>query len=418
MHFLKKVLNNIKPTKEEEKKLEEITKKILNKINSILDSQKAILGGSGIKGTWLKNEYDIDIFVLFDYKKFQHKSDSLANVLEKKLRKAFSKLKKLHGSRDYFQIKEKGFDFEIVPLLEIKKSSQAKNITDVSPLHAIWVKKQIKKNPEFVDEIRLLKQFCKSANVYGAESYIKGFSGYICEILTIYYGSFLNVIKNASKWEDKVIIDVEGNYKGKDALKILNKSKIYSPLIVIDPVQKDRNASAAISKEKFVSFKLACKKFLEKPSINFFLEKKISVEDIKKLAGKDKLILISAEPLEGKQDIIGCKLLNVFEFFSKRFAQHDFKIKKKGWHWEGKNDAIYYFIFKKAKLPKFKKHQGPLISLTEHVKGFKKAHKKTFIEGKRICAYIKREFTKPEKLARRIIIDKYIKVRVNSIKLF
>ncbi len=57
----------------------------------------------------------------------------------------------MHGSRDYFQIKEKGFTFEVVPILKIKDAKEAMNITDVSPLHAAWVKKHKK----FADDIAL-----------------------------------------------------------------------------------------------------------------------------------------------------------------------------------------------------------------------------------------------------------------------
>ena len=45
----------------------------------------------------------------------------------------------------------------------------------------------------------------------------------------------------------------------------LNKSKQQGPLIVIDPVQKDRNAAAALNHEKFEIIKKTAKQFLKKP---------------------------------------------------------------------------------------------------------------------------------------------------------
>ena len=413
MQLLKKILSEIKPSKEEEKKLYEKINKILKKINSVLDSQKAVLGGSGVKGTWLRNQYDADIFVMFDYGKYKNRSDEISNILEGQLKKIFSGLKRLHGSRDYFQISENKFTFEIIPVLNIKKSSDAKNITDVSPLHAKWVLRHKK----YAEDIRLLKQFCKSAKVYGAESYIKGFSGYICEILTIHYKGFLNTIKNSAKWRDKVVIDVENYYKGKNPLSILNKSKTYSPLVIIDPVQKDRNAAAAISQEKFEKFKSVCKEFLKKPSENFFSEKRFSISDIKKSAGKNKLIFLEAKPLTGKLDVVGCKLLKVFEYLSQKFLENDFNIINSGWSWDGEGKAIYYFVFPNKKLPELKKHEGPLLSLSEHVEKFKKCHKKTFTKKNRIYASIKRGFTEPEILAKTLISDSHIKENVKSIRI-
>lgn len=160
VNILDEVRKDINPTKQEEKELMAKVKSVLDKINGKLKNARAILGGSGAKKTWLRKTHDADLFVLFDYKS---KSNELSDILEKVLKKIFPKIVRLHGSRDYFQIKEKGFIFEIIPILNIKKAEQAKNITDVSPLHAAWVKKHSK----LKDDIRLTKQFCKAADVYG-----------------------------------------------------------------------------------------------------------------------------------------------------------------------------------------------------------------------------------------------------------
>jgi len=149
--LLLETVKNIKPDKEYEKEIFEKTNNIVKKINKNFRNTKAILGGSGAKGTWLQT-FDADIFVKFNYGKFQHKSEELSDILGKFLRKHF-KVKRLHGSRDYFQIKQGKFTFEIIPILEIKKAEQAKNITDVSPLHS----KFVLKHKKLVDEIRLTK---------------------------------------------------------------------------------------------------------------------------------------------------------------------------------------------------------------------------------------------------------------------
>jgi len=256
---LKEVLAEITPSQQEKEALKTKIDVFINIINKNLKDAKAILGGSGEKDTWLKGAHDADIFVKFNFAKYQDKSGQLSDILEKHLRKIFPTLSRLHGSRDYFQAQEQGFIFEVVPILDIKKAQQAKNITDVSPLHSAWVNKF----PKLKDEIRLTKSFCKAQSVYGAESYIQGFSGYICEILTIYYKSFSKLVNAALQWDDKVIIDVEKYYKNKDAVLFeMNKAKLHSPLILIDPVQKDRNAAAALSMEKFDLFRKAKWKIL------------------------------------------------------------------------------------------------------------------------------------------------------------
>ena len=50
----------------------------------------------------------------------------------------------------------------------------------------------------------------------------------------------------------------------------MNSSKLTSPIILVDPTYKQRNALAALSEETFEKFKQASKKFLKNPSIKYF----------------------------------------------------------------------------------------------------------------------------------------------------
>ena len=68
--ILDEALKEIQPDKNYEKEIFEKLDLIIKKINQNQKNIKAILGGSGAKGTWLKT-FDADIFALFDYKKFK-----------------------------------------------------------------------------------------------------------------------------------------------------------------------------------------------------------------------------------------------------------------------------------------------------------------------------------------------------------
>ncbi len=410
--MLDEVLKDIQPDKNYEKEIFEKLGNIISKINQNQKYIKAILGGSGAKGTWLKT-FDADIFVLFEYKKFKGKSDKLSNILEHILKKKFRKIIRLHGSRDYFQLKQGNFTFEIVPILKINKAEQAKNITDVSPLHSNWVRKHKK----LINEMKLTKQFCQAQNVYGAESYIKGFSGYICEILAVYYGSFLNLAKNAAKWNSKAVIDAGKYYKGKDVFKMVNTSKLLSPLIVIDPVQKDRNAAAALSQEKFDEFKKASKEFLKNPSKEFFIKKDLKLIILKLKDNSNKLIEIHAAPLTGKIDVVGSKLLKIYKFFMEKLQKHNFKIIKSDWEWNKKDNAVFYFLLGKKPLPKTAEIEGPPIAIEHHAQHFKKMHKKTYVKSNKIYAAEKRKYIKPEDLLKYALKDEFVKERSNSVRI-
>ena len=74
------ILKLIKPTEKEELEVNKKVADILSKIK--VKDAKVVLGGSGAKGTWLKNTTDIDIFVKFNYSKYKNKSSKLAGSLK------------------------------------------------------------------------------------------------------------------------------------------------------------------------------------------------------------------------------------------------------------------------------------------------------------------------------------------------
>ncbi|MBU3941445.1 MAG: CCA tRNA nucleotidyltransferase [Nanoarchaeota archaeon] len=412
MELLKQVIDELRPKKDVVDKCTAV----LNSINSGIKKKKiramAVLGGSIAKGTFLKNDYDCDIFVKFS---LDCKKKDISDLLEKVL-KDFPKVNRIHGSRDYFNFKLNRINFEIIPVLDIKKAEQAMNITDCSPLHVKWVKDNLKKNLRLTDEIRLAKAFCKAFKVYGAESYMRGFSGHVLDVLVIYYKGFIPLLKNAVKWKEQEVIDFNNYYNG-NALERLNKSKL-GPLVVIDPIQPERNAAAVLSKENFLLFKKSATSFLKKPLKKFFEKKEITIKELKDKSKHKKLVLLNVKAFEGKEDVVGSKLLKAFNYINKNLVLNGFTVYDKGWKWDKKKNSLFWFILKHEILPESLKRIGPPIKNKENVKQFMKKHRKTFIQGKRICANVKREFRKPEELIKFLKKTKYLKEKAKKIEIF
>lgn len=396
--ILSEVLARITPLEEETKTTQRQAEEILRKLNHELKSAnaRASIQGSFKKHTQLRHVFDIDIFVSFNYKKYAKNDSIISNILEKKLKKLFSKIERLHGSRDYFQVKRGQYTFEIVPILAITSSRHAKNITDVSPLHAKWVAKNSKGKGE---DIRLAKAFLKAQGIYGAESYMRGFSGYSAEVLTIYYGSFTKLLKAASKWEGKVVIDPEKAYRHESPLLKLNQSKTVSPLVIVDPVQPERNVTAALNQETFIKFIDASSKFLKNPSREFFIKKISTKEDlISKKPKNCMLLVVEAEPHPGKHDVIGAAILRKYELLKKTLSENSFLPKESSWFWEkGEKGVIWFFI--SAKLPeKTEIRRGPSVKDEIHAERFRKKHQKSFVKKGRLYAKVTRKFTNPKAL--------------------
>src|SRR3989344_1935771 len=401
MELLRKIIKEIKPNVKVIKEIDIFIKKLNDNIKRNRIKAIAVAGGSVAKDTFLKDDYDVDIFVKFDY---SYLGKDISDLLGKILKSFKPEL--VHGSRDYFQIKNK-LTYEIVPVLNVFDPKKAVNVTDMSPLHVAWVRKYKK----YTDEIRLAKQFCKSIKVYGAESYIKGFSGHVLDILVINYKGFLNLLKNSQKWKRYTVIDFYNAHKG-NALRNLNRSKI-SPLIVIDPIQPKRNAAAALSEEKINVFKEAAGKFLEKPSETFFIKKEFTIDEIKRKYKNYKIIFLELIPKEEKTDVSGAKLLKAFEHIKKHIKINDFNLVHSDWKWD--KEAIFYFVLKKEVLPMYVERVGPPLHEKEYVKNFKKKHKKTFIRKDRVYAKVKRRYRKVEELIKDLIKDGYIKEKVRKI---
>ncbi len=410
------VLAKITPSVTEKNKFTLATNSFLKNLNFTLKKEaQGVLGGSGAKDTWLSGNHDVDIFVQFNYQKYSSESEKLSEHLERALKTSFPNLElnRLHGSRDYFQMSYENICFEVIPILKVSKAPEAKNITDLSPLHSGWVNKHTQK---LKGDIRLAKQFCKANKLYGAESYIGGFSGYVLEILIAHYGSFEKLLLASQKWKEKEVVDPENYYPKKDALFNLNSSKRQSPLILIDPTDKNRNAAAALSKETWEKFRKLAKEFLKKKAVSFFQKTEASLEKLREEARKSKvhLLFLEIKPFPGKEDVTGAKLVKALEFITEQLA--GFVVKKSGWEWDKQEKAAFYFFLEKNQLPAEEIHSGPPLAMKEHAKEFQKKYAHTYNENGRIYAKVKIEQRELKGVMQKVIAEKYWKERIKEVK--
>jgi len=345
--------------------------------------------------------------VRFD-KKYENRE--ISNLLEKALR-GFKNITKVHGSRDYFRLKiSPNFFIELIPVKKIKNLKEAENITDLSYSHVKYINKKIK-SKKLLDEIRIAKAFCYANKCYGAESYISGFSGYALELLIYYYKSFMKFIREMIKIKEQKVIDIEKHYRNKSiALMDINSAKLDSPIVLVDPTYKSRNALAALSYETFKEFQKACERFLKNPSKKFFKIEKIDLEKIKAEAKKKnyEFLLIEVQTKKQEGDVAGSKLLKFYRHLE--FEIEDFfSVIKKGFNyntgiWEipvsqtskkkkkvrdGKKAFFFFVVKNKGEIIR----AGPSLKNKKHVERFKKKHKKTFSKKGRIHAKKKINFT-------------------------
>lgn len=257
-------MKNVIPTKTVEKSKERIAESALELVKKEIVKFPEIIGvefgGSFAKGTWLSKDADIDIFVRFKKSTSEDKFERISKKI------GFDSLKKFspyvrYSEHPYVEAKMKGTKINVVPFYDVKVG-EWKSAADRSPFHTKYMSKSL--TQKMRNEVRILKTFLKSNGIYGAEIAKQGFSGYVSEVLVLHFGSFENVIKSISEIEENQVI-------GKTT------KKFDTSLVIIDPIDSNRNLAAAISDENIGKFILVCRAFKENPKLEFFKKKKSRV---------------------------------------------------------------------------------------------------------------------------------------------
>lgn len=370
-------------------KVREFIKKLEMEIKRSKLKAEVFIGGSFAKGTVIKKDkYEVDLNLRFD-KKDPDKMSELSEEIIKKITKNYIRL---HGSRDYFQVLlEKNIILEVIPVLKISKPKDADNITDLSYLHVNYVKKHLKKSKKLADEIKIAKAFTHAQKCYGAESYIKGFSGYALELLVIHYGGFLKFLKDIVKSKQQIIIFDKKMYKNKQELMMnINDSKTKSPIVLIDPTFKERNALAALSEETYEKFKHSAQLFLKSPSEKYFQLKNIDFSGLGEKAKKKKndFIIVELDTNKQEGDIAGSKMIKFYNFILKEIDKY-FVVKNSEFEYNlGGNGKFYLNALRRKEVI----IRGPPKDKSQAVVLFKKSHKNTFMKGRIIYAKEKIDF--------------------------
>jgi len=276
---------------------------------------------------------------------------------------------------------------------------------DRTPFHNRWISRNLSK--KLSGEVRLLKRFAKALGVYGSDTRVQGFSGYLCELLIVRYGSFEALVREAAGWEPgKVFIDVQNHHKGKlpDGLK---KKFEGQPMVVIDPVDRNRNVAAAFSPANFARFILACESFMKKPSIGFFFPapRKADLNKIRKtmLSRGSKFIMVKFQRPDVIDDVLWPQLRRTAKRLKDIMLEYDFLVLDWAVHsdfsgvGEPAKGLSSYIMLELGvwKLPRIRKVTGPPVFIRPRAAEFRKKYQKlgkVWVEDDRLVAEVKREW--------------------------
>lgn len=376
----KKVLKRITPNKKERAEEERIAGEIIEKINSIEGSHiEVVLAGSMARDTHLKGDRDLDIFVMFPEKLTRSEFEREGLKIGKAVFRGHN-WEKAYAEHPYIRGNIKGFDVEIVPSYKVSSAGLLKSAVDRSPFHAEYVKAKLKVSQK--KEVRLLRQFLKGVKCYGADIRASSVPGYVVELLVIKYGSFEKVLKAVAEWRREEVIDIEGYYSKKDALR-----KFDSHLVVVDPVDRNRNVAAALSFTQYSRMIAAARAFLEKPSTAFFFGKKrkpLGLVQVKKLLGKKEIVAVEVGYPKGVlADIMWGQLRRFGKKISGELERNKFELLRSDEWTDEQDKMVAVFELGAVSLQRTMKRVGPEVANKAHSERFLKAHKK-LVAGPRI----------------------------------
>jgi tRNA nucleotidyltransferase (CCA-adding enzyme) len=335
---------------------------------------EAHVEGSIAKDTWLAKEKDIDLFVLVPRACGR---EAFTDVLEVAKKVAGKEFLEAYAEHPYIQAEIEGFTIDFVPCFKLESTDQVESAVDRTPFHTSYIKKRL--TAQAKNEVRLLKRFMRGTGCYGAEIKVGGFSGYLCELLVLYYGGFMELLRAASNWQQGEIIDLEGQYQGREE----EVRQIFrEPLIIVDPVDIGRNVASAVNPEKLNEFIAASRMFLSEPRDEFFYPKSAGLFSVDELVQAldsrgSAFVFIQSEVAKTVPDVLWGQLYKSLRAMTKMMRRHGFAVMRDSVWSDEKSKVVFVFELDSHVLPAAEKHIGPPVSKKEDSEKFLKKYLKS-----------------------------------------
>lgn len=406
--LLREVLQKIIPEQKEKEKMEKIAASMEQKVSLICEQNRieAIIRveGSVAKNTWLSGDPDIDIFIRLPTTVPREDLDKIGLKIAREATEGLKQIERF-AEHPYLEAFIDGIRLNIVPCYSASPENWL-SATDRTPFHTDYINKHM--NLKMQNEVRLLKKFMKGINVYGAEIKVGGFSGYLCELLTLHYGSFNSTLQAFAQHVSKRVVDIEGYYKQRSReIELL----FPEPLVIIDPVDKRRNVASAVQPGKLYEFVAASRAFLQSPSDKFFYPPKtipLSPNELKLKMGKNgvSIIFLIFNGVKAVPDILWGQLYRTKRSLRKLLELNNFKVTRDAvWNNEEQEQTVMIFEIEQNIIPLVKKHLGPPIGHEKECEKFVSKYKNCseviagpYLEDGRWIVQIPRKYTNAKEL--------------------
>ncbi len=331
-----------------------------------------VFGGSFAKGTWLRNSTDIDIFIKFnsgiDYDHFETygKEIGMQSLME------YSPYLR-YADHPYVEVIVDGIKVNVVPCFDVP-FGRWKSAADRSPFHTSYMITNLDQDQK--NQVRVLKRFLKSLNIYGAEISTEGFSGYVCEVLILKFGTFLSTIEFFSKYnENGLIIRIDKTTIPQNRHNDLHNSFI----VILDPIDQNRNLGSAISTRSVATLIQASRKFIINPNTKYFsANNNFAVEDRLKNSLSSCILIIEFRYTHRPADVIWGQLKKLTKSIVRFSGSYGFKILKSTCSVnEKENHCVITLLLESATISSLSIKAGPEILRKQDVEKFIEANEQS-----------------------------------------
>jgi tRNA nucleotidyltransferase (CCA-adding enzyme) len=401
-NIISQALEQCQPLPDDVEKLTKIAIQTRNLVNRYVSPKivNVIFGGSFAKGTWLKEEVDIDIFVKIDSSVSDKEFGQLGEQVGWESLKGFSPYIR-YSDHPYVEAIINGIRVNVVPCYDVPKGKW-KSAADRSPFHTDYMKNNLDEDKR--NQVRLFKMFLKSIGVYGADIATGGFSGYVAEIMILKYGSFeavLHAMSNIGEENNVISIEKPDEYSVKN---------FRSQLIIIDPIDHKRNLGTAISAESIGKLVLAARSFLARPSFDFFIKKE------KKVVGNYKdlypnLVIVEFNYKKRSPDVIRGQLKRSLNAISKQLELANFRVVRSTCVTDEEKTAAFGFLLESVTLSAHTQKIGPNIFMREETANFILKNQKksliTWVDNEmRVSTLVRRNTTNAKHFLKSLLTKK------------
>ena len=337
-----KARNIVMPSAQNVAENDSVARLVLNNVeiecSEYPEIRDVMLCGSYTKDTWMPGTSDIDVFIKFDKNTPREKFTEITHNV------GFAALKQYnpyvrYSEHPFVEATVSNKKINVVPCFDVE-NGQWQSSADRTPYHTYFMRSNLTR--QMRNDIRLLKQFLQANDLYGAEIARQGFSGYITESLVAHLGSFEGVIRRFANVNGSMVIG--------EANRAFDCS-----IVVMDPIDKQRNLTAAISTENMGRFVLLCRKFLKEPSLSCF--KTPPPKSTPKVP--ESCIVVTFQYEQRSRDMIWGQVKSASSAVAGQLECGGFGVAKYGAFADDNGHGALLFLLEGIQIPEYRVRNGP-----------------------------------------------------------